>query len=123
MPTFCKEERLYDRKYILLLQKESQVFFNYPYTVKWMVSSEKREHISVLTSVPKRNFKNAVDRNKIKRFTKEAYRLNKENLINVAQEKDKSIVMMLLYSAKKIVTYKEAENKIVLILQQIANSL
>ncbi len=124
MPTFCKEERLCDKKYIFLLQKTEHIFFNYPFTVKWMETSEKMgTNVRILTAAPKRNFKRAVDRNKIKRFTKEAYRLNKEILINTTQEKDKSIVIMLLYSAKKIVTYKEAENKIILILQHIANNL
>lgn len=124
MPTFCKEERLCNRNYIFSLQKEGRSFFNYPFTVKWMeISHEKEKKIQFLPAVPKRNFKKAVDRNKIKRLIREAYRLNKEKLIDIAQQKSKNIVIMILYSGKIIVTYKEVENKIVVILQQIANCL
>jgi len=124
MPTFCKEERLCNKRHIFLLQKEAQVFFQYPFTVKWMeVPSTADSSVRMLTAVPKRNFKKAVDRNAIKRLIKEAYRLNKEIVVNSAGEHNKNIIMMLLYSGKKIVVFKEVETKIVLILQQIADSL
>ncbi len=106
------------------MQKEAQVFFQYPFTVKWMeVPSTADSSVRMLTAVPKRNFKKAVDRNAIKRLIKEAYRLNKEIVVNSAGEHNKNIIMMLLYSGKKIVVFKEVETKIVLILQQIADSL
>jgi|WetSurMetagenome_2_1015567.scaffolds.fasta_scaffold814926_2 ribonuclease P protein component len=124
MPTFCKEERLCNKRHIFLLHKEGQAFFNYPFTVKWlMISGLNESNVRLLPAVPKRNFKKAVDRNKIKRFIREAYRLNKEILIKTAKQHNKNIIITLLYSGKKIVPYNEAETKIALILQQIADSL
>jgi ribonuclease P protein component len=124
MPTFCKEERLCNRNHIFSLQKEGQAFFNYPITVKWMeVSDLKQISVQFLPVVSKRNFKKAVQRNKIKRLLREALRLNKIKITDIAQKKSKRIVIMLLYSGKKIVTFKELETKIVVILQQIANCL
>jgi ribonuclease P protein component len=124
MPTFCKEERLCNKNYIFLLQNTPLIFFCYPFTVKWMEISEKlNTNVQILPAVPKRNFKKAVDRNYIKRLIREAYRNNKEILLPKINEKEKSIVMMLLYSGKKAITYHEAETKIVLILQHIAENL
>jgi ribonuclease P protein component len=124
MPTFCKEERLCNKRHIFLLQREAQVFFQYPFTVKWMeVPSTEDSSVRILTAVPKRNFKKAVDRNAVKRLIKEAYRLNKEIVLNSTVQHNKNIIIMLLYSGKKIVAFKEVETKIVLILQQIADSL
>jgi ribonuclease P protein component len=124
MPTFCKEERLCNKRHIFLLQREAQVFFQYPFTVKWMeVPSIEDSSVRILTAVPKRNFKKAVDRNAVKRLIKEAFRLNKEIVLNSTVQHNKNIIIMLLYSGKKIVAFKEVETKIVLILQQIADSL
>jgi ribonuclease P protein component len=124
MLTFCKEERLCNKKHIFLLQKEAKFFFSYPFTVKWMEISDGKEiGVRILPAVPKRNFKKAVDRNRIKHLIREAYRLNKEVFVRKVQDLNKSIVIMFLYSGKNIVTYKETETKIILILQQIADNL
>jgi ribonuclease P protein component len=124
MPTFCKEERLCNKKNIFLLQKEATIFFNYPFTVKWMeIQDEKECSVRFLPAVPKRNFKRAVDRNKIKRLIREAYRLNKEILVKIALQKNKNIAIMIVYSGKKIVPLNEVEAKIILILQHIADNL
>jgi ribonuclease P protein component len=123
MHTFCKEERLCNKEHIFLLQKAAKVFYDYPFTVKWMeIIDGKESGILILPAVPKRNFKKAVDRNKIKRYIREAYRLNKEYLVKKVIGHHKNIIIMLLYSGKKIVTYKETESKIILILQQIADN-
>jgi ribonuclease P protein component len=87
------------------------------------VPSTEDSSVRILTAVPKRNFKKAVDRNAVKRLIKEAYRLNKEIVLNSTVQHNKNIIIMLLYSGKKIVAFKEVETKIVLILQQIADSL
>ena len=49
--------------------------------------------------------------------------LQKEIILSVAKQKNKSVIIMFFYSGKKIVTYKELESKIGIILQHIADNL
>jgi ribonuclease P protein component len=124
MYSFCKEERLCSKKSIGLLLAEGNKYFQYPFSVKWIELSEtERYSAQLLTVVAKRYFKKAVDRNKIKRFIREAYRRNKEILSVSLKEKNKNIALMLLYNGRKIESYQEVETKITLILQFLAGSV
>ncbi len=112
--TFKKDERLCSVKVIegLFDRKNSDNggVFSYPMRVVFQpqISAEADLDIStqnttqVLFSVPKRQFKHAVDRNLIRRRMKEAYRLHKQLLtgnFNVA----------FIYIGKGIEDYKAIE--------------
>lgn len=49
--------------------------------------------VSVLVSVPKRRFHHAVDRNRMKRLVREAYRINKHSLWRSLQGKNYRLAM------------------------------
>lgn len=120
MPTFCKEERLCNKNIIQQLFLSEDKFFIYPYTVIWKKSDGNGKNIpKILISVTKRNFKKAVDRNKLKRLTREAYRINKEILFSAAKEKNKIIVIMFIYSGKNMLEFKEIEKKMIQVLNQV----
>jgi len=124
MYSFSKEERLCGKKSISLLLAGGNKYFLYPFSVKWIeLSVTERPSIQLLAIVPKRYFKKAVDRNKIKRFIRESFRKNKELLSAPLKEKNKNITLMLLYNSRKIESYKEVESKITLILQFLASNI
>lgn len=79
--TFPKSERLTHKKIIIsLFQKDSELVaqqFFYPFRLLYRSSDLNLDSTQVLISVPKRKFKKSVDRNLIKRRTREAYRLTK----------------------------------------------
>lgn len=82
-----KAERLYLRDHINDLFQEGKAFIAYPYRVIYLLSDTPlMARAEVMVSVPKKRFKRAVKRNRIKRLTREAYRLNKHGLIAALQE-------------------------------------
>ncbi|WP_426058880.1 ribonuclease P protein component [Hymenobacter sp. B1770] len=81
--TFPKEEHLCRKKLIEeLFSKQSSSFGVYPLRMVWVPSATPTgAPPQVLISVSKRTFKRAVDRNRLKRLIREAYRLNKYRLL------------------------------------------
>lgn len=77
----------------------------------------------VAVSIPKRNFKSAVKRNRIKRVIKEAYRTNKGGLLKALEERGKQLALFLIFTGREPIQNEEAEEKIILILQRLENNL
>ena len=75
--------------------------------------------IKTLFSVPKKRYKKAVDRNLLKRRMREAFRKNKTALYDYFQKNNKGINLMFVYQSSKMEEYKEVENKIVLLLNDL----
>ncbi len=109
--TFKKHERLKKQTEIDRLFKEGHSFFQYPYRWVWMESDlpEKSQPVQLGVSVSKRKFKLAVDRNRVKRLMREAWRLHKHNLYDHFPE-GKKVVLMLIYSVKEQLEYQTIEN-------------
>jgi len=108
--TLSKAERLSWKRDIDSLFAEGKSFVAYPFRVVFLLTadSEKRSvPVSILTSVSKKRFKRAVKRNKVKRQTREAYRMQKHELSQAVQEKNMRLTVAFLYLEKKI--YPQAD--------------
>lgn len=64
----------------------SRSFSVFPLRVVYLPVEELEADASILISVSKRRFKRAVKRNRVKRQIREAYRVNKHELLNVLAE-------------------------------------
>ena len=66
-----------------------------------------------LITIPKRNFKKAVDRNRIKRLVRESYRKNKALLYEELDSQALKITVAFIFTSKKSPSFDEIEKKII----------
>lgn len=118
--TFGKEEKLKSRKQIERLFLEGNTIKEFPFRIKYIAIENNDFPIKVAFSVPKRKFKLAVDRNRIKRLLRETYRLNKHILLNNLTT---NYVIMFVYIDQKEWKYKELEQKMISGLQKLKSEL
>ena len=79
--TLKKEERIYLRSELNELFASRGSFVCYPFRVVYLEVPRQALTLKMMVSVPKRRLKHAVDRNRIKRLTREVYRLTKKELV------------------------------------------
>ena len=78
----------------------------------------------VLFAVSKKRFKRAVDRNRVKRLMREAYRLNKHDQLYVyLAASQKNIVFSVGYIGKEIAPLNLIEKKMAKLLKQLCTSI
>lgn len=113
-----KGERLYLREEIERLHSCGRSFVSYPIRIVWLAepiatqTPGEQAQVAVMTSVAKRRFKHAVDRNRIKRMTRAAYRLHKAPLWQAATQHHCTIRVALQSVAKTMPTYPELEQAV-----------
>lgn len=115
--TLSKNERLKSRKAIEHLFKEGQRFSVSPFRVIYEYSSKNGLQFGV--GVSTKNFKKAVDRNRIKRLSREAYRLQKIDLAEVLKNRETGLNIFLIYTDKELPVYEQVFNKVNVILNKL----
>lgn len=113
--TFSKEERLCYQKSIDRLFAKGKSFIAYPLRIVYFVEEEsdaEKQFAQLLISVPKRKFKRANKRIRVKRLVREAYRLNKQEYISLLREKSLRLEIAFLYLKDELPTYEEIEKSI-----------
>lgn len=119
--TFRKAERLTSRKIFNLLVKQGRSINESPFRLIWLKTAlDSPFPAQVAFAVPKKNFKSAVKRNRIKRMMREVYRKNKAPFYPLLVQKEKQLALLLVYTGKTIPEFAEVEEKITLILQRLA---
>ncbi len=122
--TFRKTERLCSRKIIQNLALKGRNIHVHPLRLLWIPSLINSDlPAQAAFSVPKRNFKNAVDRNHIKRRMREAYRKNKSSLYSLISKNNIQYALLFVFTGKEIVSYLETVEKTKIILLRFAEDI
>jgi ribonuclease P protein component len=113
---FPKEDKLKSRRRIEQLIAQGTSVKAFPLKVIFL-SDDSLDRHQVACSVPKRNFKLAVSRNRIKRQMKEAYRLHKHLLTNTNGNK---FALLFTYIGKEKSSYAQLEAAVQVLLKKMA---
>ena len=112
--TLGKLERLKSKKLIEKLYEQGSSVKSFPLRMVYLQTKHTSDFpAQVGVSVSKRNFKSAVDRNRIKRLLRESYRLQKEILYDHLQT---PYVFMISYLGKEEIKYEEMYAKMTMLL-------
>jgi len=109
--TFQKTERLTGEIRIKGLFEKGEFLLSYPFRIGYVVAPQSDVPVKVVISVPKKRFKHAVDRNRIKRLIRESYRLNKKSLYEILKEKGYAIHLAVSYISSDKLTYDVIQKK------------
>lgn len=124
--TLSKSERLNSKIAIeKLFSGGSKSFSLFPLRVVFMLTEKKEgaAEASLLISVPKKRFKRAVKRNRVKRQIREAYRKNKHLLLNLLEEKEQNLMIAVIYLSDELISSAEVEEKLNSLLVRIAEKI
>lgn len=120
--TLNKNERLKSRKQIEQLFKEGKSFVVFPYKVFYVLTNHQQataEGLQFGIGVSNRNFKKAVDRNRVKRLSREAWRLQKNELKVLVNEKKITLNVFFIFTGKEIAEYNFVKEKVAVILKKL----
>ncbi|WP_439183114.1 ribonuclease P protein component [Carboxylicivirga taeanensis] len=123
--TFGKNERLCSRTVVEELFTKGKSFVKYPFRVTYLPleSSSVTVPLQILISVSKKRFKRAYKRNRLKRLTREAYRLNKEELYSQLSEQSKNFAVAFIYLPSEMLDYKLVEKGMKKALRKLSDEL
>lgn len=114
--SFGRQERLKSKEQIGQLFAEGKQLSVFP--IKLIYRSVKTQDVPIKTAVtvPKKNFKSAVHRNRIKRLLREAYRLHKHIVFNNTEG---NFAFLFLYLGKEMPASLEIHSKMKLLLDNL----
>jgi len=118
--SFSKAEHLCGEKKITRLFAEGKAFVVYPLRIVYFVIREEDEFpTKVMVGVPKKRFKRAVKRNRLKRLIRESYRLNKHDLRNTLNEKKLQLHISFQYISDEELQFDYIEKRMVIALKKM----
>lgn len=120
---FGRKEKLKSRKQIDSLFLNGKNFSVFPLRVTYQFERSEETLAQVGVTAAKKHFKRAVDRNRIKRLIREAYRLQKNDFNEALKQNRQRCFLFFIYTDKIIAPFqviKEAMDKCLKRLEKIS---
>ena len=124
--TLSKEERICSKKLINeLFTGNGRSMTAFPLRVVFMKRTivDDQPRAAMLVSVPKRYFKHAVDRNRVKRQVREAFRRNKSIITQNLTDDHEAVAMAFVWLTDEKFPSSEVENRMVRLLTRTSECL
>ena len=125
--SFPKEEHLCSRKLLDDLFARGHRLMVFPFSVRWMLcpAGELPEgvRVQVLVATSKRKFRHAVDRNRVKRLTRECYRRQKGLLVEPLAAGGRAMLLAVNYVHNGIFPYATLYGKMEKVLATLAKEV
>jgi ribonuclease P protein component len=113
-----KSERLKSRKQIDTLFESGKKITLFPFRLIYRIEPGAGE-IKAGFTVSSKIFPRAVDRNRIKRLTREGYRLQKADLRTRILKNKQLLHLFFIYTGKEMISYKELYPRVKQILDKL----
>jgi len=117
--TLGKTERLKSRKQIDFLFGSGKKITLFPFRLIYRAEPGNPGIKSGFT-VSSKNFPRAVDRNRIKRLTREAYRYEKPELLPLVKKNQILLHLFFIYTGREILSFAEVSIRLKLVLDKMA---
>jgi ribonuclease P protein component len=120
--TIKRAEKLKSPRIIGELFNSGDTITVFPLKLFWSINNNDQPvPARFAVAVPARNIRNAVDRNRIKRRIREAYRLNKHIFTEFLSDKKLCFNFVFLFLPKTISSYDQISGALIKILMNISN--
>ena len=122
--TYNKKEKLKSRKQLEALFSKGKTLLHFPIKVFYLLPETPLDNaVKAGVGASSRSFKKAVQRNRIKRLLREAYRLNKQPLHQFLEMHNQQLVIFLLYVDKQMPQKNVIQAKMPFVLERLMKEL
>jgi len=117
-----KSDRLKSRKQIDQVFKTGKKITLFPFRLLYH-TGPGNGNVKAGFTVSSKNFPRAVDRNRIKRLSREAYRLQKKELQTLVLKNDYGLQLFFIYTGREMPDYEEISARIKKLLDKLVKAL
>lgn len=123
--TLGKKERLKSRKQIEQLFAEGKTITVTPFRIFYLVNKETNEQslkapIQFGAGASVKNFKKAVDRNRVKRLVRESFRLQKKSLEEKLKQEKLQLNIFFIFISKELPGFTIIKEKTAVVLKKLS---
>ena len=114
-PGFSKAEKITSKKTIEKIYNSGQRIYGPAFSLMWLNNKSDR-NIKLLIVVPKKNIKQAVRRNYIKRIIRESYITNKSSIYKMIK---KPVQIILTYTKSSALNFNELKSELLTLFKHL----